>query len=361
MEYYNFGAGPGMLPPEVIDRIKVDLPHWQDGLSVMEVSHRSPDFMQLVESVEASLRSILNIPTNYKVLFIQGGARSQFAMIPMNLLGNKKTADYVITGLWSKIAYEDGCQFCNGAIAVTNEFNDCDSIPAQKTWVLNKDAAYVHYTDNESLDGVEFNYVPETRGVPLVSDMTSNLLTKTIDVSKFGLIYASTQKNLGVAGLTVVIVRDDCIKLAQEKTPLLYNYSAIAKHKSLMNTPPTFCWYVLSLMLHWIEKKGGIKVLEAANVKKAQKLYDYIDSSDFYYNNVVDSCRSRISIPFRIKEPFEPLTKEFVAFAKKHGILQIDGHRDVGGLRASLFNAMPLKGVDALINVMKEFKQKHRY
>ena len=356
MEYYNFGAGPAMLPKEVVNKIREDLPHWRPGLSAMEVSHRSSLFLDIVEESEQNLRELLSIPNNYKVLFPTGGARAQFAMVPLNLLGNKHIGDYVITGLWSKLAWEDASQFCTANIAASSELNSFVSIPSEKTWSLSENAGFVHYTDNETVHGIEFTKPPKTGKVPLVADMTSNILSKSIDVSDYGVIYASAQKNLGIAGITVAIVDENVIKAVPERTPHLYNYSILAKKNSILNTPPVFPWYVLNLVLRWAKDKGGIKSLEQQAKIKSDKLYKFLDESNFYYNSISATYRSRINVPFKLID--KKLDDEFIAFAKERGIVQIKGHKTVGGMRASIYNAMPESGVDALISVMKEFEQK---
>lgn len=353
MDYYNFGAGPGVLPKEVLEKIKADIPNWKPGLSVMEVSHRSKDFLEIVDNSEKLLRELLNIPKNYKIIFPTGGARAQFSMVPINLLGKNTKADYALTGLWSALAYEDASRFCTNSIAVNSDVCDYMSIPDPKTWVLDKDAAFFHYTDNETVNGLEFFDVPKTDKVPLVVDMTSNILSKPIDVSKYGLIYASAQKNLGIAGITVVIYHEDIIKATPEKTPPLYDYTLFAEKKSILNTPPVFSWYVLNLVLEWVKQQGGVDVMQKNSINRSDKLYKYIDDSSFYSNSVDTRYRSKMNIPFQLQD--SKLEDKFKNFAKEKGILQIGGHRTVGGMRASMYNAMPEAGIDKLISVMDDF------
>lgn len=358
MKYFNFGAGPSMLPKEVLEKIKEDLPYWKKNMSVMEVGHRTPDFLEIIEKSEYNIRKLLNIPKHYKVLFLTGGARSQFSMIPINFLGNKTTADYIITGLWSKIAHEDGKLFCNANVVVNSEKEDFKFIPKQETWNLSENAAYVHYTDNESIHGVEFDYIPDVKNdIPLVCDMTSSILTKPIDINKYSLIYASAQKNMGIAGLTMVIVDDDKIKNIPMNTPPLYNYKKMIEYKSILNTPPTFSWYVMNLVLEWLINKGGISYCYEKSIEKSKKLYEFIDNSDLFYNEIINAYRSRINVPFHLKK--KSLVDKFIFFAETNGMLQIKGHKVMGGIRASLYNAMPVEGVDALIDVMKDFENNY--
>lgn len=357
MEHFNFGAGPSMLPEEVKERIKNDLPFWNNNMSVMEVSHRSKEFEQVIERTESNIRLLLDIPNDYKVLFIPGGARNQFSMIPINLLGKNKYADYIISGLWSKLAYEDGCLFCNASIAATNEYSNFKAIPSEKTWNLDPKAAFVHYTENETAHGVEFHTTPNVGEISLVTDMTSSILTKPFDVKKYSVIYASAQKNMGIAGITVVIINTKCLKAPLNKTPPLLDYSILIKRKSILNTPPVFSWYVLDLMLSWTLKHGGVKAFYEKSIQKSKKLYDFIDKSAFYYNEVIDKDRSRINVPFFFREP--ELESKFVEYAASYNITQIKGHKIAGGMRASLYNAMPIEGVDLLIEVMQEFEKKY--
>ncbi len=353
---YNFGAGPGMLPAPVIEKIKADLPNWHKGMSVMEISHRSLAFEQLLQNIKDNLRTLLELPKHYEILFFQGGARAQFSMVPMNLLGPDCIANHVITGRWSKLAYQDACKYGRMDIAATSEPDFYLTIPPQDRWQLSEKANYLHYTDNESIHGVEFPATPDVP-LPLVADMTSNILSKPIDVSRYAVIYASAQKNLGIAGLTIVIVDPAYLKSGVIDTPLLYDYNLAMQHNSMLNTPPTFALYVTGLMLEWLLSQGGVKAIAEKNQCKAEKLYNYIDSSDLYENKVEKIYRSRMNIPFNLTN--QSLEKEFLQQAELNDCMQLKGHKLVGGMRASLYNAMPAVGVDALIDFMQEFERSH--
>ncbi len=355
---YNFSAGPAMLPVEVIEKAASEMSDYRGtGMSVMEMSHRSKEFGCIAEKAEADLREILNIPDNYKVLFLQGGASSQFAMVPMNLLRGKKTADYINTGYWSKKAIAEAKRFCEVNIAATSEDTNFTTIPPRDSWNLNPDAAYVHFTPNETIGGVEFHEVPDVGDVPLVADMSSTILSRPIDVSRFGLIYAGAQKNIGPAGITIVIVREDLIGQTITNTPTMFDYATHAKANSMYNTPPTYSWYIAGLVFEWIKGKGGLNRMAEINRRKAEKLYSFIDNSDFYNNPVDPSCRSWMNIPFTLKNP--ELDGKFLELAKEEGLVNLKGHRSVGGMRASIYNAMPEEGVDALIDFMKNFEVKY--
>lgn len=353
---YNFGAGPACIPEQVLNQIREDIPDWNDGMSIMEISHRLPEFMALTETIEHHLRSLLAIPDDFAVLFMAGGARTQFSVIPMNLLNGASTADYIITGHWSNLAAKDAASYCQAHCAVSTQSTAYTTIPQDSELSLSQNAAYVHYTDNETIQGVEFNHYPRTEKW-LVSDMTSNILTKPIDFSRFGLIYASAQKNLGIAGITVVIVRKSLLGKAHPFTPPTLNYTLSEENRSLLNTPPVFNWYVLGLVLDWVMQKGGLKVIQQEVEQKAKLLYELINQSEFYTNPVAANARSRINIPFRL--PSEKLESEFLAQADKAGLKQLKGHKVVGGCRASLYNAMPISGVDALCAFMREFAKTH--
>lgn len=355
MRGYNFSAGPATLPLEVLDQIKVELYDWHGvGASVMEISHRGEAFLELVAESERDFRELLSIPDNYHVLFVQGGGRGQFSMVPMNLLRGKTTADYVNTGVWSGMAAKEASKYCHVNQVASSENSSFMTIPNLSNWALNSEAAYVHIVDNETVNGVEFPYVPETGNVPLVSDMSSNILSKPIDVSRYGLIYAGVQKNIGPAGLAVVIVRKDLVGQAMPMTPCLYDYQNHVDQKSLYNTPPTFSWYVCSLVFKWLKKQGGVGTMGEINARKAAKLYDYIDQSNFYTNNIDKPYRSRMNVVFRIRD--ESLYPAFLSQANSAGLLFLKGHKLVGGLRASIYNAMPEAGVDALLNFMEDFR-----
>lgn len=356
---YNFSAGPAMLPTAVIERAQQEMLEWDGaGMSVMEMSHRGKDYMSIASTAEKNLREVMSIPDNYKVLFLQGGASSQFAMIPLNLLGDKDAADYINTGIWSKKAIAEARRYCKVNIAADTSADGFSSVPSQDSLKLNPDAAYVHYTPNETIGGVEFDYIPDTGDVPLIADMSSTILSRPMDVSKFGMIYAGAQKNIGPAGLTIVIIRDDLIGHAAESTPTMLNYATHADNDSMYNTPPTYSWYVAGLVFAWIKEQGGLKALGEMNQRKAEKLYAAIDGSDFYANPVDKNARSWMNVPFTLADA--ELDGAFLAGATGRGLVTLKGHRSVGGMRASIYNAMPEAGVDALIAYMKEFETKQR-
>ncbi len=355
---YNFSPGPAMLPEAVLERARQEILDWQSsGMSVMEMSHRGKEFVSIAEQAEADLRVLLGIPESYKVLFLQGGASSQFAMVPMNLLGEKKTADYINTGLWSKKAIAEGRCFCEVNIAASSEADHFTRIPLRKQWQLNPEAAYVHYTPNETIGGVEFHWVPDCGNVPLVVDASSTLLSRPIDVSRFGVIYAGSQKNMGPAGITVVIVREDLIGAPIPGTPAMFTYRNHAESGSMYNTPPTYTWYLAGLVFDWLKAQGGLQAMGERNRRKAEKLYAAIDESAFYNNPVALDCRSWMNVPFTLTEP--SLEAVFLSEAKEHGLLTLKGHRSVGGMRASIYNAMPEAGVDRLIAFMADFERRY--
>lgn len=359
-QIYNFSAGPAVLPKAVLQQARDEMLDWHgSGMSVMEMSHRGNEFMSIVENLENDLRELLVIPQNYKILFLQGGASSQFAMVPMNLLQNKTKADYINTGEWSKKAINEAKRFCTVNIAASSEETQFTYAPKQDQWHLDPDAAYVHYTSNETIGGVEFNWIPEMLDthIPLVADMSSNLLSRPFDVSRFGVIYAGAQKNLGPAGLTLVIIREDLLAAPIASTPTLFSYQAHAKNNSMLNTPPTYAIYITGLVIAWLNKIGGLETIEQINVSKANLLYDLLDTSDFYQCPVTKSDRSRMNIPFTLKD--SDLDKEFLEQAKANGLIQLKGHRSVGGMRASIYNAMPIEGVAKLVTFMKDFASKH--
>jgi phosphoserine aminotransferase len=326
-------------------------------MSVMEMSHRGKEFIAIAARAEADLRELMGIPANYKVLFLQGGASAQFGMVPMNLLGRNGKADYIITGSWSEKAIAEARRFGDIHIAATTKADNYMRVPRQAELKLRSDAAYVHYTPNETIGGVEFPYVPDTGAVPLVADMSSTILSRPIDVSKFGLIYAGAQKNIGPAGLTVVIVRDDLIGHAGENVPAMYDYRIHAENESMYNTPPTYGWYLAGLVFEWLKEQGGLAGMAKINQRKAAKLYKAIDDSPFYTNPVEPASRSWMNVPFTL--PDEALDKPFLADAEKAKLMTLKGHRSVGGMRASIYNAMPEAGVDALIGFMADFARRH--
>lgn len=353
---FNFGAGPSALPKEVLEQAQVEMLDWQEsGISVMEMSHRSQAFMSIAESCEADFRQLIGVPDDYQVLFLQGGATSQFAMVPMNLSRDRGKALYVYTGSWSKKAITEARLFCDVKIASSSEQDRFTLIPPLSTWQIDDDAAFLHYTSNETINGVEFQSIPEIDLIPLVSDMSSNIFSRPIDVERFGLIYAGAQKNLGPAGVTVVIVRDDLIGKVIAGTPSMYNYRLHADNRSMLNTPPTYNWYILGLVLQWIKREGGVESIEQRNIRKARRLYHKIDQSSFYSNPVNPAYRSRMNVPFILASA--ELDGKFLSEAAANGLMALKGHRSVGGMRASLYNAMPEEGVDTLIEFMREFER----
>ena len=354
---YNFSAGPAVLPEEVLAQAAAEMSDWHgSGMSVMEMSHRGKEFLSIAEKAEADLRELLKIPASYKVLFLQGGATLQFAMVPLNLMAGKKSADYVNTGQWSKKAIAEAKKLGQVNVAASAEPSGFTTIPPFDQWKCDRDAAYVHYTGNETIGGVEFHWIPKTGEVPLVSDLSSTLLSRPLDVSRFGLIYAGAQKNFGPAGLALVIVREDLLGRAAPGTPSMLDYKVHADAGSMSNTPPTFAWYVAGLVFEWLKQKGGLAAMAELNRRKAQKLYDYIDGSGYYKNPVEPASRSWMNVPFTLADA--GLDEEFLKGAKAAGLVQLKGHRSVGGMRASIYNAMPEAGIDALIDYMKEFVSK---
>jgi len=353
---FNFSAGPAMLPTAVMERAQQEMLEWNgSGMSVMEMSHRGKEYMSIAAKAEKDLREVMSIPDNYKVLFLQGGASAQFSMIPLNLLGDKQSADYINTGVWSKKAIAEARRFCTVNIAADTSSNGFTSVPTQAELKLNPDAAYVHYTPNETIGGVEFDYIPETGDVPIVADMSSTILSRPIDVSKFGLIYAGSQKNIGPAGLAIVIVREDLLGKASANTPAVFNYETQAGNGSMYNTPATYSWYVAGLVFAWLKEQGGLEAMAEINKRKADKLYAVIDNSDFYGSPVAKNARSWMNVPFTLADA--DLDAAFLAGATERGLLTLKGHRSVGGMRASIYNAMPEEGVDALVAWMQEFER----
>ena len=354
---YNFSAGPAILPEEVLKQAQEEMMDWRGtGMSVMEMSHRGKAYMSIAEKAEADLREVMGIPSNYKVLFLQGGASSQFAMVPINLLRGNNKADYVLTGQWSKKAISEAKRYCDVSVVSSTEDSKFTTVAPQSSWNTRDDAAYLHYTPNETIVGVEFPFIPET-SVPLVADMSSNILSRPIDVSKFGVIYAGAQKNIGPAGLTVVIVRDDLIGKPIDGMPVMLDYQIHADNDSMYNTPPTYSWYLAGLVFQWIKDKGGLTAMAEINQRKSDKLYAAIDGSDFYSNPVDKACRSWMNVPFILANA--ELDKQFLEEAEKVGLSTLKGHRSVGGMRASIYNAMPEAGVDTLIDFMKDFEKRN--
>lgn len=355
---FNFSAGPAALPQEVLEQAREELVNWRGcGMSVMEMSHRGKEYMGIQAEAEADLRELMGIPANYKVLFLQGGASSQFAMVPMNLYRGKASADYLNTGEWSKKAIKEAKKYGAVNVVASSEDKNFSYAPTQDAWKLDPNAAYVHYTPNETIGGVEIFWTPETGNVPLVADMSSNILSRPIDVSKFGLIYAGAQKNIGPAGLTIVVVRDDLLGETVKGTPTMFDYKIAADNDSMYNTPPTYAIYIAGLVFKMLKAKGGIAAMEAVNRAKAKLLYDALDASSFYNSPVAVENRSLMNIPFTLKDA--ALDDEFIKGAKARGMVQIKGHRSVGGMRASIYNAMPVAGVQALVDWMREFEKLH--
>ena len=352
---YNFSPGPAALPLEVLETIREDLPDWQGtGMSVMEVSHRGKDFIELAERAEANLRELLGVPADYSVLFTQGGATMQFSMAPMNLAGPDDTVDFVQTGSWSKKAVGEAAKFCATNVVADSSDQNFTYIPDEDSWDRSDNAAYLHYTPNETIAGVEFHFIPGG-DVPLVADMSSNILSRPIDVSRFGVIYAGAQKNIGPAGLTLVIVRNDLLERAPKNLPHLMTWRSYAESGSMTNTPPTFTWYVADLVFQYLKGQGGLAAIAEVNERKATKLYAAIDGSDFYSNPVREDSRSWMNVPFVLADP--SLDPVFLEQSKAAGLENLKGHRSVGGMRASLYNAVAEDAVDALIEFMAEFER----
>ena len=354
---YNFCAGPAALPEDVLKRAREDMLDYKGrGMSVMEMSHRAPEFVDIAEQAEKDLRDLLGISDDYAVLFLQGGASLQFSMVPMNLLGGANKADYINTGQWSKKAIKEAQNFCEVNVAASSEDDGFTTAPEQSELNLSDDAAYLHYTPNETIGGVEFPYVPQT-DKPLVADMSSTILSRPMDVSQYGLIYAGAQKNIGPAGVTVVIVRKDLLDRAPSNTPSMLHYKTQADAASMYNTPPTFALYLAGLVFQWLKEQGGLEGMQKINERKAKKLYDYIDASDFYRNPVREKDRSLMNVPFVLAD--DSLDKQFLEESEQAGLLNLKGHRSVGGMRASIYNAVPEAAIDALIEFMDDFARKN--
>jgi phosphoserine aminotransferase len=353
---FNFSAGPAMLPAEVLARAGDEMLDWRGtGMSVMEMSHRGSEFVAIAEEAEKDLRELLAIPANYKVLFLQGGATLQFAQVPMNLLRGKGKADYVLTGEWSKKAIKEAGNYCDAAVAASAE--DRKFTYAPKQWNVRREAAYVHYCSNETIGGVEFHSLPYEGSVPVVADASSHFLSRPLEVSRYGLIYAGAQKNAGPAGLTFVIVREDLIGAAAKGTPSVMDYKLQAEADSMLNTPATYAMYVAGLVFKWLKAQGGLPAIEAKNIEKAKLLYDFLDASRFFRNPVAKEDRSRMNVPFTLAKP--DLDPVFLKGAEARGMVQLKGHRSVGGMRASIYNAMPLEGVQRLVEYMREFEKQN--
>jgi phosphoserine aminotransferase len=358
MRAFNFAAGPAALPTEVLEQVRSELTDWRgSGSSVMEVSHRSRAFIDVAEAAERDLRALLGIGKDYRVLFMQGGASAQFAAIPLNLAAPDACVDFLVTGAWSKKALAEARRYCRVNVAADEAASGYCKVPDARSLKLSAGAAYLHYTPNETIGGVEFPYIPDSGGAPLVADMSSTLLSRPFDVARCGLIYAGAQKNIGPAGLTVVIVRDELLGRARPGTPAVWDYRAVAEQGSMVNTPPTFAWYVAGLVFQWLLLQGGLAAMGERNRVKAQTLYAAIDASGFYKNPVAHDCRSWMNVPFTLAQA--NLDSAFLAAATAAGLTNLEGHRLVGGMRASLYNAMPLAGVLALTAFMREFERRH--
>ena len=355
---FNFAAGPATLPLEVLEQVRTELTDWRgSGSSVMEVSHRSSAFIEVAQEAQSDLRELLGIAANYRVLFMQGGATGQFSAIPMNLTSADSVVDYLDTGVWSKKALAEAKRYCRVNVAADEAASHYCTVPDARALKLTAAAAYVHYTPNETIGGVEFPYIPDTGGVPLIADMSSTLLSRPFDVSRCALIYAGAQKNIGPAGLCVVIVRDDLLNHARAVTPAVWNYQAVAEQDSMLNTPPTFAWYVAGLVFKCLRANGGLAAMGERNCAKAQALYAAVDRSGFYHNPVAKNCRSWMNVPFTLAN--SALDQAFLRAAAQAGLTNLEGHRLVGGMRASLYNAMPMAGVEALTTFMKEFERRN--
>jgi len=356
---WNFSAGPAALPEEVLRQAADEMLDWHGaGMGVMEMSHRGKEFSAIAAQAEADLRELLAVPANYRILFMQGGAIALNAIIPMNLMGDKAVADYVVTGSWSTKSLKEARKYGQANVAASAEASGFTTVPPMAAWRLSADPAYLFTCTNETIGGVEYPFEPDLarvgRGeVPVVADMSSHILSRVIDVSKYGLIFAGAQKNIGPAGLTIVIVREDLLGRAMPHCPTVFDFKVLAEHGSMYNTPPTYAIYVAGLVFQWLQRQGGVAAVEADNLAKAELLYDFLDGSDFYENRVDPECRSRMNVPFFLKD--EALNEAFLAEATAAGLVQLKGHKSVGGMRASIYNAMPLAGVRALVDFMRDF------
>jgi phosphoserine aminotransferase len=355
---FNFSAGPAALPEPVLRQAADEMLDWHgSGMSVMEMSHRGKEFIAIHAEAEGLLRKLLAVPANYKVLFMQGGAIGENAIVPLNLLRGKGKADYIDTGEWSKKSIKEAQKYCSVNVAASAKDSGYTRVPPRETWKLDPGAAYVHICANETIGGVEYHWTPEVGAVPLVADMSSNILSRPLDVARYGLIYGGAQKNIGPAGLTIVIVRDDLIGQAHPLTPSAFDYKQQADNDSMLNTPPTYAIYIAGLVFKWIEAQGGLAAMEAHNRKKAALLYDFLDRSKFFGSPVAREDRSLMNVPFKLRD--ESLDEAFLKGAQSRGMVQLKGHRSVGGMRASIYNAMPIDGVRALVVYMKEFEAQH--
>ena len=358
MRVFNFSAGPAVLPEAVLRQAAAEMLDWHgSGMSVMEMSHRGKEFIGIAAKAEADLRTLLSIPANYKVLFLQGGAIAENALVPMNLLAGKTAADYVNTGEWSKKSIKEAKKYCAVNVAASAEDRNFTYVPPRETWKLDAAAAYVHVCTNETIGGVEYQWTPDTGAVPLVADMSSHILSRAIDVAKYGVIYGGAQKNAGPAGLTLVIVRDDLLDRALPVTPSAFHWKEQAANDSMVNTPPTYAIYVAGLVFEWLLAQGGVAAIESRNIAKAKLVYDCLDRSEFYQTAVRKEDRSRMNVPFKLRDA--SLDEAFLKGAKERGMVQLKGHRAVGGMRASIYNAMPIEGVQTLVSYLEDFEREH--
>lgn len=362
---YNFSAGPAVLPREVLRQAAEEMLDWHgSGMSVMEMSHRGKEFLSIIETAEADMRELLAVPDNYRILFLQGGGVGENAIVPLNLLGRSAHApvvDFINTGSWSTKSIKEAKKYCTVNVAASSEESGFTTIPPRSTWKLSPHPAYVHVCTNETIGGVEYQFTPEvaeqTNGAPLVADMSSHILSREIDVSKYGVIYGGAQKNIGPAGLTLVIARDDLIGHALPICPSAFDWKLVADNHSMYNTPPTYAIYIAGLVFQWLKRQGGVAAMERRNIEKSALLYDYLDNSDFYSTHVSRECRSRMNVPFFLND--DSLNGAFLADAAERGLLQLKGHKSVGGMRASIYNAMPIEGVRALVGYMQEFEKRN--
>ncbi|CDG84703.1 3-phosphoserine/phosphohydroxythreonine transaminase [Janthinobacterium agaricidamnosum] len=361
---YNFSAGPAVLPKEVLQQAAADMLDWHgSGMSVMEMSHRGPEFSAIYQAAERDLRDLLAVPDNYRILFMQGGGLTQNAVIPMNLVGRTATVDkpatvdFVVTGSWSAKSHQEAARYASVNIAASSRAQGFSTVPPQAQWNLTPGAAYLHLCTNETIDGAEYNFTPELGGLsadtPIVADMSSHILSRVIDVSKYGVIFGGAQKNIGPAGLTLVIVREDLLGHALPCCPSTFDWKVVADNASMFNTPPTYAIYIAGLVFQWLKRQGGVAAMEQRNIEKAALLYAALDADDFYSNPIDPECRSRMNIPFFLRDA--SLNEAFLAGAKQRGLLQLKGHKSVGGMRASIYNAMPIEGVQALVDYLNEF------
>lgn len=355
---YNFSAGPAVLPKEVLEQAAAEMLDWHgSGMSVMEMSHRGPEFISIYQAAQRDLRELLAVPDNYRILFLQGGGLAENAIVPLNLVGRKAqpaTVDFIHTGAWSGKSIKEAAKYANVNVAASAQADGYTGVPPQAGWNLTPDAAYLHICTNETIDGVEYQFAPQLPGdTPIVADMSSHILSRVIDVSQYGVIFGGAQKNIGPAGLTLVIVRDDLLGSALPVCPSAFDWRIVAEHDSMYNTPPTYAIYIAGLVFQWLKQRGGVAAMERRNIAKAELLYAALDADDFYRNRVAPEHRSRMNIPFFLRD--ENLNEAFLAGAKRRGLLQLKGHKSVGGMRASIYNAMPIEGVQALVDYLNEF------